>query len=71
MIDTKRYDSEQYQELVQRLDSALHGSEIDDVVPALVMFLATAGALAGVDKKMLLAFVADTLDKTYGGSRAH
>lgn len=70
MIDAKRYDDPQYHRLVERLDRALHGSEVDDVIPALVMFTATAGALAGVDKKVLLSFFADTLDKTYGAKRA-
>ena len=70
MIDAKRYDDPQYQGLVQRLDEVLHGSELDDVIPALVMFTATAGALGGVDKKVLLSFFADTLDKTYGAKRA-
>ena len=70
MIDAKRYDDPQYQGLVQRLDEVLHGSELDDVIPALVMFTATAGVLGGVDKKVLLSFFADTLDKTYGAKRA-
>jgi len=56
---------EKYSDLIKKLDSALDGEEIDDVVPALVSFLAMAGCIGGVNKRLLLAYFVDTLDKTY------
>lgn len=61
----KAENLEKYSDLIRKLDNALHGEEIDDVVPALVSFLSMAGCIGGVEKRLLLAYFADTLDKTY------
>lgn len=58
-------DVEKYSTLIKKLDVALDGEEIDDVIPALVSFLAMAGSFGGIDKKILLAYFADRMDEIY------
>ena len=59
-------DIKKYSNLIKKLDEALDGEEIDDVIPALISFLTMAGCVGQVNKRMLLSYFADTLDKTYG-----
>jgi hypothetical protein len=56
---------DKYSSLIKRLDGALTGEEIDDVIPALVSFTAMAGLFGEVEKKTMLSFFADTLDRIY------
>ena len=58
-------DLDKYSALIKRLDTALDGEEIDDVIPALISFVAMAGCFGGVDKKVLLSYFADNLDRIY------
>jgi hypothetical protein len=56
---------EKYSALIKKLDQALDGEEIDDVIPALISFLAMAGAFGGVNKRLLLSYFAEKLDEIY------
>lgn len=56
---------EKYEKLMDKIDDALHGQSIDDVVPLLLTFLATAGYLSGMEKKMFIAFVVEAIDRMY------
>ena len=58
-------DHQKYSDLIKRLDNALSGEEIDDVIPALVSFTVLAGCLGQINKRMLLSFFVDSLDRTY------
>lgn len=62
----KKVNLEKYSELIKRLDEALDGEEIDDVIPALISFTVMAGCFGKVNKRMLLSYFADSLDRTYG-----
>lgn len=56
---------EKYSTLIKKLDQALDGEEIDDVIPALVSFLAMAGSFGRINKRLLLSYFADRLDEIY------
>ena len=63
--EIKINDHEKYSSLIRKLDEALDGEEIDDVIPALVSFTVMAGCMGQINKRMLLSFVADSIDRTY------
>lgn len=58
-------DVEKYSALIKKLDMALDGEELDDVVPALVSFTTLACCLGQLNKRMVLSFFAESLDNTY------
>lgn len=58
-------DVQKYSDLIKKLDMALDGEDLDDVVPALVSFTTLACCLGKLNKRMVLSFFADSLDRTY------
>jgi hypothetical protein len=58
-------DDKEYKDVVNKLHTALEGADLDDVVPATAMIVGLAGVMAGADKKLLISFVVDTIDRVY------
>ena len=58
-------DDKEYLDVVNKLHTALEGADLDDVVPATAMIVGLAGVMAGADKKLLISFVVDTIDRVY------
>jgi hypothetical protein len=58
-------NNEEYLDVVNKLHTTLEGADLDDVVPATAMVLGLAGVMAGADKKLLISFVVDTIDRVY------
>ena len=52
-------------DLPEKLAAALDGEEIDDVIPALAMLLAQAGAMACADKDVFSAYVLEVITSVY------
>jgi len=65
-MNTEKIDLEKYSALIKKLDAALEGEEIDDVVPALISFTVMAACFARLNKRIVLTYFAQSLDKTYG-----
>lgn len=58
-------NNDEYLDVVNKLHATLEGADLDDVVPATAMVLGLAGVMAGADKKLLISFVVDTIDRVY------
>ena len=55
----------EYAKLVTSLGTAMDGHHPDNLIPALVSILCMIGASSSVDKKVLLSYVADSIDRAY------
>jgi hypothetical protein len=58
-------EQEAFIDLLMSIDAALDKRHLDDVIPALTIALGTAGVAKGTDKKVLIAYVANTIDRVY------
>ena len=58
-------DSKEYEHLLSQFDKILNGHKYDDVIPATALMLAVAAYRSRAEKRLVLAFVAETLDKIY------
>ena len=52
-------------DLPEKLAAALDGAELDDVIPALAMLLAQAGARACDDKDVFSGYVLEVITSVY------
>ena len=52
-------------DLSEKLSAALDGEDLDDVIPALTIVLAQAGAMACNDREVFTEYVMSVIDKTY------
>ena len=48
--------------LIEKIDAAVHGESMDDIIPALVSFIAIASIRTGVSKEMIMLYLSDSLD---------
>lgn len=62
-------DSENYKRLLMQIDDALNGHHIDEVIPALAFVLAVAAFRSNTEKRIALAFVAETMDTIYSQAK--
>jgi hypothetical protein len=58
-------DSKEYERLLSQFDKLLNGHKYDDVIPATALMLAVAAYRSRAEKRLVLAFVAETLDNIY------
>lgn len=58
-------DSKEYEHLLRQFDKVLNGHKYDDVIPATALMLAVAAYRSRAEKRIVLAFVAETLDNIY------
>ena len=58
-------DSEEYKRLLAELNDVLNNHKYDDVIPATALVLAVAAYRSRAEKRLVLAFVAETLDNIY------
>ena len=58
-------DSKEYEHLLSQFDKILNGHKYDDVIPATALMLAVAAYRSRAEKRIVLAFVAETLDNIY------
>jgi len=52
-------------DLTEKLAAALDGEEIDDVIPALAMLLAHAGAVTCADKDVFSSYILEVIARAY------
>ena len=53
-------------ELIEKIDAAIDGESLDDIIPVMVTFIASASIKAGVNKEMIMLYLSDTLDNARG-----
>ena len=56
---------DEYLKLIDKIDNALDGANIELIVPALSTFLARAGYLSGMEKKRFVAHVVNSIDRMF------
>lgn len=55
----------EYVKLIDSLGTAMDGHHPDNLIPALVSVLCMISASSNVEKRTILSYVADSLDKAY------
>lgn len=53
-------------ELIEKIDAAIDGESLDDIIPVMVTFIASASIKAGVSKEMIMLYLSDSLDNARG-----
>lgn len=64
----------EYMRVVRRIQDAIEGEDIDNIIPALSSVLGEVGAFSEMDKKRLVYFVVSSIDRIYqnhGGGCEH
>lgn len=67
MNDFKRL-AQEHLRLVQKIEDALEGEHLDNVVPTLTTFLAEAGWMSGMEKKRFITHVVDSIDRMFAAA---
>lgn len=62
-------DEQEYLRVVDKIQSAMHGEDIDNLVPALATCLAQVGAEFAPNKQRFVAYVVNTIDNLYDHCR--
>lgn len=62
-------DEQEYLRVVEKIQSAMHGEDIDKLVPALATCLAQVGAEFAPNKQRFVAYVVNTIDNLYDRCR--
>jgi hypothetical protein len=52
--------------VLDKLSDAMQGHEVNDLIPALTTLLCIVARANCEDKKLVLSFIADSLDRVYG-----
>ena len=52
--------------LIEKIDSAIDGESLDDIIPVMVTFIASASIKAGVSKEIIMMYLSDALDEAHG-----
>lgn len=52
--------------LIEKIDAAVHGEDMDDIIPVMVTFIASASIKAGVSKEIIMMYLSDALDEAHG-----
>ena len=52
--------------LIEKIDSAIDGESLDDIIPVMVTFIASASIKAGVSKEIIMMYLSDALDDAHG-----
>ncbi len=63
--------SRTFMELIEKIDAAIDGESLDDIIPVMVTFIASASIKAGVSKEMIMLYLSDTLDNARGKHNEH
>ena len=50
-------------ELIEKIDAAIDGESLDDIIPVMVTFIASVSIRVGVSKEMIMMYLSDTLDE--------
>jgi hypothetical protein len=58
-------DETEYVKLLDSLGTAMDGHHPDNLIPAMVSILCMISSASGVEKRTILSYVADSLDKAY------
>lgn len=66
LVERNPMNSEtEYVKLIDSLGTAMDGHHPDNLIPALVSVLCMISASSNVEKRTILSYVADSLDKAY------
>ena len=52
--------------LIEKIDSAIDGESLDDIIPVMVTFIDSASIKAGVSKEIIMMYLSDALDDAHG-----
>ncbi len=55
----------EYMRVVRKIQDAIEGEKVDDIIPALSSVLGEVGAFSEMDKKRLVFFVVGSIDRIY------
>jgi hypothetical protein len=55
----------EYQKIILAMNDLLDGKGQDIVIPAVISYLAAAGAFSGVEKKKFISFIVAQIDRAY------
>ena len=58
--------SRTFMELIEKIDAAIDGESLDDIIPVMVTFIASASIKARVSKEIIMMYLSDALDEAHG-----
>ncbi len=62
LSDEKIYE---YQKIILGMEDLFHGKSVDAIIPAVMAYLAAAGAFSGVEKKQFISYCVAQIDNAY------
>lgn len=62
LSDEKIYE---YQKIILGMEDLFHGKSVDAIIPAVMAYLAAAGAFSGVEKKTFISYCVAQIDNAY------
>ena len=55
----------EYQSIILNLENVFDGKSVHSIIPAVMAYLAAAGAFSGVEKKKFISYVVAQIDSAY------
>ena len=55
----------EYQKIIMGMDELFDGQDTELIIPAVISYLAAAGAFSGVEKKRFISFIVAQIDRAY------
>lgn len=55
----------EYQKIIMGMDKLFDGKDTVLIIPAVISYLAAAGAFSGVEKKQFISFIVAQIDRAY------
>lgn len=55
----------EYQKIILGMEDLFSGKSVDAIIPAVMAYLAAAGAFSGVEKKAFISYVVAQIDNAY------
>lgn len=55
----------EYQKIIMGMDELFDGKDTVLIIPAVISYLAAAGAFSGVEKKKFISFIVAQIDRAY------
>jgi hypothetical protein len=55
----------EYQKIIMGMDELFDGQDTELIIPAVISYLAAAGAFSGVEKKKFISFIVAQIDRAY------
>lgn len=55
----------EYQKIILGMEDLFSGKSVDAIIPAVMAYLAAAGAFSGVEKKAFISYIVAQVDNAY------